>query len=119
MHRTAVRCPPLMWHFVSLTRIRSTNTLFNCLIFFLIEGQSPDADVHRDAQQKYSLCLNALYDFSQLWISASLIHRLFETLQAHMHQSGKQHSSPGSAEWQSALPGLRLSSDITTTYMQQ
>lgn len=105
-----------------------TNTLFNCLIFFLIEGQSLNADVRRDAQQKYSLCLNALYDFSQLWISASLIHRLFETLQAHMHQPlpKQQHTSPfpgggggGGAEWQSPLPGLRVSSDITTAYMQQ
>lgn len=98
---------------------RRTNTLFNCLIFFLIEGQSLDAGVRRDAQQKYSLCLNALYDFSRLWISASLIHRLFETLQAHMYQPRQQDPSSFSGQWQPPLPGLRISSDITTGYMQQ
>lgn len=55
--------------------------MFLCQVFNLIEGESPHIDVVEDARQKYSFCLNFLYDFSQLWISASLIHRLFDTLQ--------------------------------------
>lgn len=77
--------------------------------------------MRRDAQQKYSLCLNTLYDFSQLWISASLIHRLFETLQANMYLAHKRETSSSSfsGEWQSLLPGLRISSDVTNPYMKQ
>ncbi|KAF5010125.1 hypothetical protein FDECE_3711 [Fusarium decemcellulare] len=96
-----------------------TMSLFNCLIFFLIEGQSPNDQVRRDAQAKYSMCLHMLYEFSQLWVSASLVHRLFEALQANMQLSrGADSSFFHPDQLQSPLPGLRISSDITTSYMR-
>ncbi len=106
-------------------------SLYNCLIFFLIEGQSPREEVRRDAQTKYSQCLHILYEFSQLWISASLTHRLFETLQAHMQISQPVHSGgalSSSASTSSVLaaepfgtpvPGLRVSSDITMSHFRE
>ncbi|UPK95757.1 hypothetical protein LCI18_006692 [Fusarium solani-melongenae] len=82
-------------------------------------GQSPNDEVRRDAQTKYSLCLHVLYEFSQLWVSASLIHRLFETLQANMQLPRSSGSSLFDANhWQAPLPGLSLSSDITESYMR-
>ncbi|OIW22563.1 hypothetical protein CONLIGDRAFT_697198 [Coniochaeta ligniaria NRRL 30616] len=86
-----------------------TTSIFNCLIFFLVEGQSLNADVRRDAQRKYSMCLNVLYDFSQIWVSASLIHRLFNKRSASL-LAGQLHSP---------LPGQTTSSAITNSYMKQ
>jgi hypothetical protein len=109
----------------------STLSLFNCLVFFLIEGQSTRAETRRDAQSKFSQCLHVLYDFSQLWVSASLVHRLFEALQVHMQlqplppQAQSRPSSFSSwasspmDRWHPLLPGLRLSSDITIPYMKE
>jgi hypothetical protein len=101
------------------TNCHSTNTLFNCLIYFLIEAQSLNNEVRRDAQTKYSLCLNMLYEFSQLWVSASLIHRLFESLQANMQFPQTRPSSLFSDQWNAFLPGLRISSEISNSYMRQ
>jgi hypothetical protein len=66
------------------------------------------------------MCLHMLYEFSQLWVSASLVHRLFEALQAHM-QLSRGVVSPFfyADQWESPLPGLRVSSDITESYMKQ
>lgn len=97
-----------------------TISLFNCLIYFLIEGQSPSSEVRRDAQSKYSSCLHILYEFSQLWVSASLVHRLFETLQAHMQLPKSSSASNHLAtHLQTPLPGLKLSSDITNIYFER
>ncbi|KAH6670253.1 fungal-specific transcription factor domain-containing protein [Plectosphaerella plurivora] len=106
-----------------------TLSLFNCLVFFLIEGQSTRAETRRDAQSKFSQCLHVLYDFSQLWVSASLVHRLFEALQVHMQlqplppQAARSSSFSSWASspmdrWHPLLPGLQLSSDVTIPYMK-
>ncbi|KAL2209404.1 hypothetical protein CC79DRAFT_1367587 [Sarocladium strictum] len=96
-----------------------TMTLYNCLVYFLIEGQSPIEDVQRDAQRKYSMCLHILYEFSQLWVSAALTHRLFETLQARMQFPGSSRSSPHAPPplWR-PVPGIAISSDISTAYFK-
>jgi len=108
-----------------------TISLYNCLIFFLIEGQSPREEVCRDAQSKYSQCLHILYEFSQQYISASLTHRLFETLQAHMQISRPVHSGGASSSSASTssvlpaepfgtpLPSVRVSSDVTMSHFRE
>ncbi|CAK7210310.1 hypothetical protein SEUCBS140593_000790 [Sporothrix eucalyptigena] len=105
-----------------------TNSLFNCLLFFLIEGHiagaSNNTAVRDDARRKYTLCLNQLYEFSQLWISASLVHRLFEALQASLFQPNPRASASTSTiagydQGHELFPGFRTSSDITQSYMRQ
>ncbi|CAK7223149.1 hypothetical protein SCUCBS95973_005080 [Sporothrix curviconia] len=124
-----------------------TNSLFNCLLFFLIEGHLAGASnstaVRDDARRKYTLCLNQLYEFSQLWISASLVHRLFEALQASLFQPGGVRASALTSttttvaatmttttaataaanfpydQGHELFPGFRTSSDITQSYMRQ
>lgn len=110
-----------------------TNSLFNCLLFFLIEGHLSVANnsaVRDDARRKYTLCLNQLYEFSQLWISASLVHRLFEALQASLFQPGggargggaaaaSLSSDGGHQQGHELFPGFHTSSDITQSYMRQ
>lgn len=108
-----------------------TNSLFNCLLFFLIEGHLASASnnmaVRDDARRKYTLCLNQLYEFSQLWISASLVHRLFEALQASLFQPGTTKTMTPAAASSSSFfesghelfPGFHTSSDITQSYMRQ
>ncbi|CAK7236363.1 hypothetical protein SBRCBS47491_009612 [Sporothrix bragantina] len=106
-----------------------TNSLFNCLLFFLIEGHlagaSNNTAVRDDARRKYTLCLNQLYEFSQLWISASLVHRLFEALQASLFQPSARTSTSTPAtnspydQGHELFPGFRTSSDITQSYMRQ
>ncbi|KAH8810614.1 fungal-specific transcription factor domain-containing protein [Xylogone sp. PMI_703] len=96
-----------------------THSLFNCLIFCLIEGQSPHAEVRNYAQQKYSLCLNTLYDFSQLWLSASLIHRLFEALQANMNRVTTIAGSKSTRFYAEYLPNTHVSSEIGNGTMKR
>ncbi|KJR80511.1 uncharacterized protein SPSK_10615 [Sporothrix schenckii 1099-18] len=105
-----------------------TSSLFNCLLFFLIEGHlagaSNNTAVRDDARRKYTLCLNQLYEFSQLWISASLVHRLFEALQASLLQpvTAKATTATTNTAFDSGhelFPGFRTSSDITQSYMRQ
>ncbi|KAH7072088.1 fungal-specific transcription factor domain-containing protein [Paraphoma chrysanthemicola] len=96
-----------------------TNSIFNCLIYFLIEGQSLNSDIRRDAQHKYSQCLNVLYEFSQLWVGASLIHRLFDGIQATVQLPCNRSGTLLAGKWDSPLPGLRISSDISNSYFRQ
>ncbi|KAF2095552.1 hypothetical protein NA57DRAFT_44441, partial [Rhizodiscina lignyota] len=96
-----------------------TQSVFNCLIFFLIEGQSLNEEVRKDARNKYSLCLNVLYEFSQLWVSASLIHRLFESLQGSMQFRKERPHSIYFDQWLPPVPGLHVSSDITNQKMRE
>lgn len=96
--------------------------IFLCQIFHLIEGESPHPEIVEDARKKYSLCLNFLYDFSQLWVSASLIHRLFDTLQCtrqpFLHRGKESKGRDGRVE--TGPPGsVRLTSDFDDRDMRQ
>ncbi|KIW13021.1 hypothetical protein PV08_08208 [Exophiala spinifera] len=66
------------------------NSLLYCLIYCKIEAESPRSEVRAYARQKYSICLNALYDFGQLWVSASYLHTVFEALQPAMNGSNQK-----------------------------
>jgi hypothetical protein len=82
-----------------LTDKPRTHSLFNCLVYHMLEGQATDPTVVEDAQRKYTLCLNTLYDFGQLCVSASLIHRLFDAL-----QTSRKLFSPRKARIGTAAP---------------
>ena len=77
----------------------------------MIEGQAANPDIVREAQRNYTLCLNALYEFSRFVISASLVHRLFESLQSNTRLFDPLRK-PESADYQSGS-SVR-SSDIAT-----
>lgn len=85
----------------------------------MIEGQSPNVAAREDAQAKYSLCLNVLYDFSHIFVSASLIHKLFEGLQAGMHGTRRLRGRSFFGHDRPSIDGLRVSSDITNEIMKE
>ncbi len=117
-HSQAMRCTGLL-----------TNTLFNSLLFFLVEGHLPGQAVRDDARHKYTLCLNQLYEFGQLWVSASLVHRLFEALQGSLLQGslfpGRSVELRGLGPSRSPgyghplFPGVPVSSDLTQADTRQ
>jgi hypothetical protein len=84
-----------------------------------VEGESPDVETRNYAQQKYTLCLNALYDFSQLWLSASLIHRLFEALQPTMSGNNIKFGPKSTRFYAEYFPNTNISSKIGNEAMKR
>ncbi|OAL17361.1 hypothetical protein AYO22_11728 [Fonsecaea multimorphosa] len=110
-HDQIMKCPGFLY---------STHSLFLCQIFHMMEAQEHNPVVTEDAQRKYTLCLNTLYDFSQLWISASLIHRLFEALQSQLFKSHKQIPLASGAPAKAWYPaGVHTSEDLGEIHVQE
>lgn len=81
----------------------------------MLEGQTGNPEVVIEAQRKYTLCLNALYEFSRLWISASLVHRLFEALQTGI----KPFDSYRRRNSTSSVPGSTIPTEVNANVIRR
>jgi hypothetical protein len=97
------------------------------MIYYMVEGQSSDVAVVEDARKKYTFGLHILHDFSQMWLGASLVHRLFEAIQfsADLFSRPRPKAGDGDAsdsELLEPLPyptGVRISSKLTNDLVKQ
>lgn len=90
----------------------------------MVEGQSSDGLVIEDARKKYTFGLHILHDFSQMWLGASLVHRLFEAIQLSTNLFAAPSANPRDASEALTLPplypdGTRISSQLTIGQIKQ